>query len=69
MKKYDSYKDSGVEWIGEVPGEWNVKRLDHFFTERKDKVDDVSYPPLSVTTSLEFTSSDIISRYEIGSTI
>ena len=49
MNTYSSYKDSGVEWIGEVPGEWNVKRLDHFFTERKDKVDDVSYPPLSVT--------------------
>jgi len=49
MNTYSSYKDSGVEWIGEVPSEWNVKRLDHFFTERKDKVDDVSYPPLSVT--------------------
>ena len=49
MNTYPLYKDSGVEWIGEVPGEWNVKRLDHFFTERKDKVDDVSYPPLSVT--------------------
>ncbi len=24
MKKYDSYKDSGVEWIGEIPSEWSV---------------------------------------------
>lgn len=23
MKKYDSYKDSGVEWIGEIPISWN----------------------------------------------
>ncbi|CEO35449.1 restriction endonuclease S subunit [[Clostridium] sordellii] len=23
MKKYDSYKDSGVEWIGEIPSHWN----------------------------------------------
>jgi type I restriction enzyme S subunit len=22
MKKYDSYKDSGVEWIGEIPSHW-----------------------------------------------
>lgn len=27
MKKYDTYKDSGIEWIGEVPGHWEVKRL------------------------------------------
>lgn len=24
MKQYDSYKDSGVEWIGEVPSHWEV---------------------------------------------
>lgn len=24
MKKYDSYKDSGVEWIGEIPDNWKV---------------------------------------------
>lgn len=24
MKKYDEYKDSGVEWIGEVPSHWEV---------------------------------------------
>lgn len=27
MKKYDNYKDSGIEWIGEIPNHWNVKRL------------------------------------------
>ncbi|MFY7875568.1 MAG: restriction endonuclease subunit S, partial [Pirellula sp.] len=25
--KYPSYKDSGVEWLGEVPNHWDVKRL------------------------------------------
>ena len=49
MNTYPSYKDSGVEWIGDIPNGWDIKRLDHFFTQRKDKVDDVSYPPLSVT--------------------
>ena len=24
MKKYDSYKDSGVEWIGKIPSHWNL---------------------------------------------
>ena len=27
MRRYDSYKDSGVEWIGEVPSHWKVLRL------------------------------------------
>ena len=27
MKKYDNYKDSGVEWIGEIPEHWDVKKL------------------------------------------
>ena len=27
MKKYDNYKDSGIEWIGEIPNHWEVKRL------------------------------------------
>ncbi|WP_264509962.1 restriction endonuclease subunit S [Flavobacterium sp. N1719] len=27
MKKYDSYKDSGIEWIGVIPSHWNTKRL------------------------------------------
>ena len=27
MKPYPKYKDSGVEWIGEVPEHWEVKRL------------------------------------------
>lgn len=25
--RYDKYKDSGIEWIGEIPDSWNVKRL------------------------------------------
>ena len=26
-KRYPSYRDSGVEWIGEVPEEWEIKKL------------------------------------------
>lgn len=26
-KTYDTYKDSGIAWIGEIPGEWRVMRL------------------------------------------
>lgn len=29
MKKYDSYKNSGIEWIGEIPSHWEVKKVKH----------------------------------------
>lgn len=27
MKKYDSYKDSGIEWIGEIPNHWSNTKI------------------------------------------
>ena len=27
MNRYESYKDSGIPWLGEVPAHWEVKRL------------------------------------------
>lgn len=32
MKRYDEYKDSGVEWIGEVPRHWKVVPLKRAIT-------------------------------------
>ena len=46
---YPEYKDSGVEWLGEIPANWDTKRLGHFFEERREKVSDEDYPALSVT--------------------
>lgn len=31
MKKYEAYKDSGIEWIGEIPKEWSILRMKHYF--------------------------------------
>lgn len=42
-------KNSGIEWIGEIPEEWKVGRIGHLYTERKEKVSDEDYQPLSVT--------------------
>lgn len=46
---YPEYKDSGTEWLGKVPSHWEIKRLGSFFEERRDKVSDKDYEPLSVT--------------------
>lgn len=37
MRRYDSYKDSGVEWLGDVPSHWELKRLKQLFVEKKHK--------------------------------
>jgi type I restriction enzyme S subunit len=38
-----------VAWLGEVPVNWELKRLGYFFEERREKVSDKDYPALSVT--------------------
>ena len=27
MKKYDRYKSSNIEWLGDIPLHWEVKKL------------------------------------------
>lgn len=49
FQKYPAYKDSGVEWIGRIPAEWTLSRVGSCFAERRQKVSDTDYPPLSVT--------------------
>jgi type I restriction enzyme S subunit len=39
MKKYDSYKESGIEWIGATPAHWEVKKLKHLFDIIPSNVD------------------------------
>ena len=34
-------KDSGVEWIGEIPEEWEIRRLKALLIERNQKNDDL----------------------------
>ena len=32
MKQYDSYKDSGIEWIGKIPSHWDRKRIKYLLS-------------------------------------
>ena len=41
--------EKNCEWIGEIPDEWNVNKIDSLYSLRSTKVNDVDYPPLSVT--------------------
>lgn len=42
-------KDSGFEWIGSIPETWEIGQIGHLYAERKEKVSDYDFPPLSVT--------------------
>lgn len=42
-------KDSGVEWIGEIPEHWEVSTISKVFSQRNMKVSDFDFSPLSVT--------------------
>ena len=47
--KETKMKNSGIEWIGEIPDGWEVSKIGQLYEERKTKVSDTVYPPLSVT--------------------
>ena len=42
-------KNSGIEWIGEIPDVWNLIKVGSIFQCRNEKVNDTDYPPLSVS--------------------
>jgi len=37
LQKYPKYKDSGIEWIGEIPEHWEVLPIRAIFNERNEK--------------------------------
>lgn len=43
------FKDSGIEWIGQIPREWKVSKIGNLYQVRNEKVSDKDYAPLSVT--------------------
>jgi type I restriction enzyme S subunit len=42
-------KDSGIEWIGEIPEDWKSVKFNAIYNLRTKKVSDKDFPPLSVT--------------------
>lgn len=49
MNRYDAYKDSGVEWIGQTPIQWEVTRNKNIFEERGTLSDSGSETLLTVS--------------------
>jgi len=49
MRNYNEYKDSGVQWIGQIPGHWKTVRVKALLSERVDKSDTGLEEPLSMS--------------------
>ena len=63
MKKYEAYKDSGIEWIGMIPEGWNIVPLKYYLSLKgrigwkglkSDEFEEKSYAYL--VTGQDFTS-------------
>lgn len=49
MKRYERYKDSGVQWIGEIPEHWEVNQFRRLFEIKKEIANSLEFEVLSVT--------------------
>jgi type I restriction enzyme, S subunit len=47
--RYDSYKDSDVDWLGEIPEHWKVKRLKYLLNERNERSETGNEPLFMVS--------------------
>lgn len=51
MKRYEEYKATGTEWMPSIPVWWDIQKIGALFAQRKEKVSDKDFAPISVTKS------------------
>jgi type I restriction enzyme S subunit len=49
VKRYDTYKYSGVEWLGEIPEHWETRRIKYIFNEINERSENGNEDLLSVS--------------------
>lgn len=49
MERYREYKDSGIQWLGQIPGHWKTIRVKSLLSERVEKSDTGTEEPLSMS--------------------
>ena len=53
-KQYQKYKDSGVEWIGEIPEHWEVEPLKFHVRINERKLDDNTEDEVRLTFMFKY---------------
>lgn len=46
-------KDSGIDWIGTIPQDWQLSKIGSLYTQRNEKVSDKDYQPLSTKVNMK----------------
>lgn len=65
LPRYPEYKDSGVEWLGEVPGHWKISRLKtacEVFPSNVDKKSSDDEPPVRLCNYTDVYYNEIITN-------
>ena len=60
LPRYSEYKDSGVEWLGEVPAHWGVTKLRYVSTIRKGKLPGQIHPSQINGSDLPYLSMEFL---------
>lgn len=47
--RYEKYKQTGTKWITSIPVSWDMQKIGALFLQRKEKVSDKDFAPISVT--------------------
>lgn len=58
LKRYSEYKDSGIEWIGQVPKDWAIKRLKFVADINPSRLPDMADETQCVFIPMEAMNSD-----------
>jgi type I restriction enzyme S subunit len=66
MNTYQSYKPSGIQWIGDIPQKWNSIRLKHEYKIQKGKIPKFIYEEYKVGL-VPYLSMDVIRGSETSS--
>ena len=71
MRQYESYKDSGVEWIGKIPSHWETKKVkyissynDDVLPENYNKENVIEYVEISDVNSSEGITNTTTYKYK-----
>lgn len=61
MERYDSYKPSGISWIGEIPSHWEEKRLSTKFHDKFSSNSDYRF-----SHAHKFNYGTLVPKNEVG---
>lgn len=61
MEKYSEYKDSGVQWLGEIPSHWKMKRLASMFVGEVE-----INKKYRIKRAFKFNYGDLVPKNEVG---